>query len=94
MIRQRSALRRFSCLEAAGAMAAVAKRLVLRLPTAAQRHQILTGRYHKLVAQVVRNPDGTMYYQRAILAAADGDRFGHELAPWYYLMHFQKGVFV
>jgi hypothetical protein len=58
-------------LEAAAAVGAVTKGLILGLSATAQRHGFFPGRNDKLVAQVVNDFDGSQDEERPIFSTAN-----------------------
>src|SRR2546427_9312500 len=62
-------------------VAAVAKRLVLRLPAAAQGDHLFARRDGELVAQVVDDLARRRQEQRAVFPAANRERLGHRRPP-------------
>jgi hypothetical protein len=61
-------------------MAAVAKRLVLRLAASTKSNVLFAGRESKLIAQMVNDFNRDLNQQRAILSAANHNRLGHRFS--------------
>ena len=61
-------------------MAAVAKRLVLRLTASTKSDVLLADRNRELIAQMVNDFDWDLNQQRAVLPAANHNRLGHRFS--------------
>ena len=75
-------LGKFSRLESALAVRAVAEWFILRLTAPAQRNRVFPDRQREFIAQVIDYFDRTLNHQGAVFSTANENRFGHAHLLW------------